>query len=390
MNLPLSGIRILDLTAALAGPAATQRLAEWGADVIKVEPPMGEMTRNYPVMNGYLAGETTVFLSLNRSKRSISLDLKTEEGRESLLELVDDADVFVHNYRPGVVGRLGLTGPELMARNGRLVYASVSGYGESGPDSRRPGQDLLLQAYAGTLFSSGSADDPPSPGPIFVADVLTSHHLAQGILVALIDRGRTGRGQMVSTTMLGAMLDAQAQELVTFLNLGIEPRRGRERRAHAFLNPPYSIFETADGWLAIAMADPLVLGDVLGSRLISDIGTWEGAAERADDVIGEVRRIMPTRTTSEWLPLLDAVNVWCGPVHTYAQLRELEQLRAADLLLEVPRPDGSGCFTAPANPVRLSAHPNLQVGAPPRLGGSDVVANGSLPVNWEGSEWQPE
>jgi len=367
VKLPLSGIRVVDLTIALAGPAATQRLAEWGAEVIKVEPPQGEFSRNAAVGNARIDGETTVFLSLNRSKRSVCIDLKDEASRPAFNELLRTADVLVHNFRPGVVNRLGLDSETVRAINARLITATVTGYGPTGPDAARPGQDLLLQAYAGTLFTVGADSDPPTPGPVFVADVITSHILAQGILLALIDRDRHGVVQDVEVSMLGAMLDAQAQELVTFLNCGMEPKRGLERRANAYLNPPYGVFRTSDGWIAIAMAEPKSLAAATGSNALAEIESWEAAAERKDFITRSTAEAMLTDSTAAWIERLDAVGVWCGPVHRYTDLVDHPQVVEGGYFMDIPLP-GGGQFRAPGGSLHLSQHQNLQITAPPRLG----------------------
>lgn len=367
MTGPLSGLRIVDLTAALAGPAATQRLGDWGADVIKVEHPVsGEWTRTRPIVNAWLDGETTVFLSLNRNKRSIGLDLKDDGDHEVLLRLVDEADVFVHNFRPGVVERLGLTPEVVCARNNRLIYAFVSGYGTRGPDARRPGQDLLLQAYAGVMFSVGKEGDQPQPGPVFAADVIASHLLAEGILAAVVEREQTGVGQVVEVSMLGGMLDAQLQELVTFLNLGIAPRRGPAPVGHAFLNPPYGTFQTRDGWIALALPSPAALGKAIGSERVAALATWEAAAENRELIFAEVERALPAETTKTWIERFDAHGVWCGPVHTYEDLPDVEQIEAEGYFADVPLP-GGGTFRCPDGAVRFSHHPRANHRPPPRL-----------------------
>jgi crotonobetainyl-CoA:carnitine CoA-transferase CaiB-like acyl-CoA transferase len=366
---PLAGLRVVDMTLALAGPACTQRLADWGADVVKVEPPgTGEWTRSHPIVNARLQGETTVFLSLNRNKRSIGIDAKSQRGRELVLRLAERADVFVHNFRMGVMERLGLTAPDILARNPRIIYASVNGYGERGPDSRRPGQDLLLQAYAGTMFSVGSQDDPPQPGPIFVADVLAGHMLVEAILAAIIERDRTGAGQEVNVSMLGAMLDAQLQELVTFLNCGLSPTKLRSGAGHAFLNPPYGVFRAADGWIAIAMAEPRALGEALGSAAVSGIETWEEAAQLRDLIRSEVQRLLPEATVRAWLDRFERAGVWAGPVHRYEDLADHPQIVQNGFISATPLAEG-GSFLAPDGAAQFSSHKHLGHRAPPPLSG---------------------
>jgi crotonobetainyl-CoA:carnitine CoA-transferase CaiB-like acyl-CoA transferase len=362
----LNGTRILDLTLALAGPAATQRLADWGADVIKIEPPGGEWSRSHPVRNAFVDGEATNYLCFNRNKRSIAIDLKRPEGRELLLHMAESADGLVHNFRPGVVERLGIAAEDVRARNPRLVYASVSGYGTRGPDSKRPGQDLLLQAYAGVMFSVGSKHDRPNAGPVFAADVIASHFLAEAILVALIERERTGEGQAIEVSMLGALLDSQMQELVTFLNLGLAPARPEVPAAHWIINPPYGVYQTADGWVAIAMSDPVALGEAIGSEAVTALGSWEAAAENGELIFNEVEKALPARTSAEWIEIFDRHGVWAGPVHRYEDLPGNEQIQAEGYFRAIPTARG-GSFLCPDGAIRFSAHESTEHRAPPRV-----------------------
>ena len=366
MGKALEGIRILDLTLALAGPAGTQRLADWGADVIKVEPPSGEWSRSHPVANAFVDGEATNFICFNRNKRSIAIDLKQAEGRDLLLRMAESADVLVHNFRPGVVERLGIGPDDVLARNSRLVYAYVCGYGSHGPDSKRPGQDLLLQAYAGLMFSVGSRHDRPNAGPVFAADVIASHFLAEAILVSLIERERTGEGQTIEVSMLAALLDSQMQELVTFLNCGIAPERPEVPTAHWIINPPYGVYQAADGWVALAMADPVALGEAIGSEAVEGLESWEEAAKNRELIFSEVEKALPTKTVAEWIGIFDSNGVWAGPVHRYEDLPGNPQVQAEEYFRPVPTARG-GSFLMPAGAIKFSAHPLEEHRAPPRV-----------------------
>jgi crotonobetainyl-CoA:carnitine CoA-transferase CaiB-like acyl-CoA transferase len=357
MSNALAGIRVLDLTLALAGPAGTQRLADWGADVIKVEPPAGEWSRSHPVANAYIDGDATNFICFNRNKRSIAIDLKNPKGVDLLLRMAEQADVFVHNFRPGVVERLGIGPDEVRARNPRLVYAYVCGYGTTGPRSQRPGQDLLLQAYSGVMFSVGAKHDRPNAGSVFAADVIASHFLVEAILAALIERGRSGEGQAIEVSMLGALLDSQMQELVTFLNCGIAPDRPEVPAAHWILNPPYGVYQARDGWLALAMANPVTLGEAIGSELVKSLATWEKAAKHRELVFQECEKALLARTVAEWIEIFDRHGVWAGPVHHYEDLPADPQIQAEGYFQPVPTAKG-GSFLMPDNAIKFSAHQN--------------------------------
>lgn len=362
----LDGVKVLDFTQALAGPAATQRLADWGADVVKVEPERhGEWTRSHPIANAYVGGHATTFLAFNRNKDSIAIDLKSDGGQSRVRELIQVADVVVHNFRPGVAERIGISANDVHTLNPRAVYAFVSGYGDKGPGVARPGQDLLLQAFSGSLFSVGARQDRPQASSIFAADVIASHYLTEGILLALWARQRTGAGDVVHVSMLGAMLETQAQELVTYLNTGIAPERGESPVAHALINPPYGLYEARDGWLAIAMAEPLALGRALDSDFITELATWEAMADHRDEVFAEVSKRIATGDRDAWIRKLDAEGVWAGPVHGYHDLVENEQVVANDYFVPVPLDQST--FLVPDNALRLSLAPQEPHRSPPSL-----------------------
>ncbi len=243
----LAGYRVLDCSIAMAGPFAAQRLGDLGADVIKVEPTTGEWQR-HAAAGGAAGNEINVsFLSLNRNKRSVALDLKAAEGKAALRELVAGADVFLQNYRPGVAARLGVDYESLRAINPSIVYVSISGYGEDGPYRDRPGQDLLLQAMSGAMYSAGRDGDEPSPAGQYLADAVTASTAFEGVLAALLHRERTGEGQLVTVNMLDALTTLQMQELSVFTIGGVPQERGEQPNAHVYIRAPYGVFETSDG-----------------------------------------------------------------------------------------------------------------------------------------------
>ncbi|WP_343739238.1 CoA transferase, partial [Achromobacter sp.] len=251
----LSGYKVLDCSIAMAGPFAAQRLGDLGADVIKIEPPTGEWQRHAPA-GGITGNKINVsFLSLNRNKRSLAIDLKSAGGKEIIQKLAAQADVFIQNYRPGVAGRLGVDYETLSALNPRLIYVSMSGFGEDGPYATRPGQDLLLQAMSGAMLSSGRAGEAPRAAGQYVVDAVTAYCAFEGVLAALLHRERTGEGQKVEVNMLDAITTIQMQELSVF-TVGHKPQvRSAEPHAHVYIRAPYGTFATTDGYLALAMPD---------------------------------------------------------------------------------------------------------------------------------------
>lgn len=327
-ELPLEGIRVVDFTIAMAGPLATQRLGDLGADVIKVESFGGDLTRVFRLCGVDVKGETTSYLALNRNKRAIALNLKCEEGREVIRRLVRNADVVLQNFRPGVADRLGIGYERLSEVNGRLVYVSISGYGEAGPLKSAPGQDLLVQSFSGMLYSAGAADSHPHPAPSYVVDTCASHLATAAVLAGLVKRSRTGRGLHARVSLLSAALEIQCQEVMTYLRTGELAPRGRAPYASVWLEPPYGVYRTADTWIALSQNDNRVIAESVGSsRMLELVETQpdRGKASRAqllewrDEMHAALQAALRARPTAEWIERLSARGVWCGAVLSYEQ-----------------------------------------------------------------------
>jgi crotonobetainyl-CoA:carnitine CoA-transferase CaiB-like acyl-CoA transferase len=365
---PLAGIRVLDGSQMLAGPLCGMRLGDLGADVLKIEPPgTGEWTRTHPFANAAVGGESTALLGLNRNKRSVTLNLKHERGRELFYELVRQSDVYIQNYRVGTAERLGVGYADLAAVNPRLVYCQISGYGEDGPYRDRPGQDLILQGYSGSMWSVGAANDPPVPGPLWAADAMTAYQAAIGVLAALRERDASGQGQKVSVDMWSVVMDSQAQEFTTYLNCGIQPERSAEPFAHAWCNPPYGSYPTKDGYLLLSQLPIDVLGEAMDHDGLRAITSWEEAHERRDEIRRIVAAITPTRTTAEWIAHLDTFKLWSGPVYTYADVAADPHVQARGMIETVQHPT-AGQLRMPGVPIRLSRTPGDIRLPPPLLG----------------------
>ncbi|MGC5223560.1 CaiB/BaiF CoA transferase family protein [Micromonospora sp. DT81.3] len=363
----LAGLRVLDATQMLAGPMAGMRLGDLGADVIKIEPPAsGEFNRTHGYAGVNLNGHMTTFLALNRNKRSLALDLKSADGKELFYDLVRESDVLIQNFRVGTVDRLGIDYDTLHAINPQLIYCSISGYGADGPGAGRPGQDLVMQGYSASMWFVGSAEDPPQPGGIPAIDAMTGHQAVIGILAALAARGRTGEGQHVEVDMLSVVLDAQIQELVTYLNTGLKPQRGAEPSAHAWIPAPYGVHRTSDGWLTMAMCPIDVLGHAIGSERLIGMSYEEGL-EHADEIYRILRPILTTRTTQEWIEHFDVFNIWTGPVYDYSDLETDAQVTARGLITEVVHPE-AGTIRTIKSPIRLSGETDSVDLPPPLLG----------------------
>lgn len=360
----LSGYRVLDCSIAMAGPFAALRLGDLGADVVKVEPPNGEWQRHVSA-GGARGNKVNVsFLSLNRNKRSLAIDLKSPDGKAVLLELVKTADVFLQNYRPGVAKRLGIDYESLSAINPRLVYVSISGYGEDGPYVNRPGQDLVLQGMSGAMLSAGRAGEPPTPAGQYLVDAVTAYTAFEGALAALLHRERTGEGQLVQVNMLDAITTLQMQELSVFTVAGKPQKRSAEPHAHVYIRAPYGAFSTSDGYIIVSFPPLKTFGEVIGEpsflQMNDETDTWT----RRDEIFAKTRERLKTKTSAEWLELLRAADIWCGPVYGYDDLVEDEQIKHNGTFVEYDHPT-EGRVKTPGFAIKFSKTPSIvERGAP--------------------------
>jgi crotonobetainyl-CoA:carnitine CoA-transferase CaiB-like acyl-CoA transferase len=368
-NTALAGIRVVDATQMLAGPLAGARLGDLGADVIKVEPPgTGEFNRTHGFDDIYVQGEMSTFLALNRNKRSLAVDLKTESGRRILRDVCRTADVFLQNFRYGTAERLGAGYEELHALNPRLVYCSISGYGPTGPYRDRPGQDLIVQGYSGSMFSVGQQSDHPLPGALWAADVMSGYQALIGVLAALQARHRNGEGQHVQVDMLSTVLDAQLQELVTYLNTGRQPERTAEFSAHPFIPAPYGVYKTKDGWLTLAMTDLPRLGEVLDDDYLRGLTDYKDGSTHRDEVYARIRNEFLVLPTSAWIKRCDEAGVWSGPVYTYEDLEKDPHIIETGMFVEQPH-RGTTTIRTVRPPILMSSTPPRITRGAPTLGG---------------------
>ncbi|MEU4452762.1 CoA transferase [Nocardioides sp. NPDC023903] len=360
----LEGYRVLDCSIAMAGPFAAQRLGDLGADVVKVEPVTGEWQR-HAAAGGAQGNQINVsFLSLNRNKRSLAVDLKADAGKQVLLRMVETADVFLQNYRPGVAERLGVDYATLSAINPRLVYVSMSGYGEDGPDVDQPGQDLLLQARSGAMLSTGRHGEPPQPAGQYLVDAVTASTAFEAVLAALLHRERTGEGQLVKVNMLDAITTLQMQELSVFVAGKVPQQRSAEPHAHVYIRAPYGTFKTADGFLALAMPDLPTLGKVIDEPAFAEMSSEVHGWSHRDEVHRRTADRLVLRTTAEWLDALGTAGIWCGPVQDYAALVEDPQIKHNGTFVDYDHPT-EGRVTTPGFPYAFSRTPaSIERGAP--------------------------
>ncbi len=356
-DLPLAGLLVLDLSQFLSGPSCTLRLGDLGARVIKIErPDGGDLTRKLYLSDTDLGGDSTLFHAINRGKESLALDLKNPSDLQSLLHLVQRADVVVQNFRPGVAERLGIGPTALRALNPRLVVAAITGWGAPGEWQDRPGQDLLAQARSGLMWLTGNAGDGPVPMGLAVADILAGAAAVQGILAALVRRGITGAGATVETSLLEALLDLQFEVLTTHLNDGGRlPQRSQKRGAHAYLAAPYGVYRARDGWLALAMTPLPRLGTLLDLEGHPDWNANEDAFTARDQLGDVIAARIAERSVADWLALLEPADIWCAEVLDWPRLMQSATFRALDMVHQVTRSDGVH-LSALRGPLRIDGH----------------------------------
>jgi crotonobetainyl-CoA:carnitine CoA-transferase CaiB-like acyl-CoA transferase len=334
--------------------------------VIKIERPgVGDLCRELYISNLELDGDSTLFHTINRNKQSFSADLKDPDALEKVRRLVAKADVLIQNFRPGLIHRIGLDYDSVKAINPEIVYGTVTGYGEAGPWRDKPGQDLLAQSLSGLAWLNGDRDQPPVPVGLAVADILAGAHLVQGILACLVRRGITGEGGLVETSLLESVLDFQFEVLTTHLNDGGKlPERAEVNNAHAYLGAPYGIYETADGFIAIAMGSVPRLGELLDLPALlayEDPKTWFTAR---DEIKALLAQHLKKQSTQHWLDILEPADVWCAEVFTWPRLLEHEGFKVLDMIQEVHRDDKVSLRTTRC-PIRIDgARLTSPIGAP--------------------------
>ena len=366
---PLEGIRILDLTRVLSGPYCTMLLGDLGAEVIKVERPgEGDDTRSFaPPFQG---DQAAYFLSINRNKKSITLDMKSEQGKEILWRLIDLSDVLVENFRPGAMERLGFGYEVVSDRRPAMIYCSISGFGDSGPQKDRAGYDVIVQGEAGIMDLTGPRDGPPHKVGTSIADLVSGLTAAQGILAALYAARIDGHGQRVHVSMYEAVAALLTFNASIYFATGNAPRRrGNE---HATI-VPYETFEASDGWINLGVAN-----DDIWRRFCAATGTAELATDRRfanapdrvrnrDALVPLIKTVIKQRSRDEWLNLLDDNGVPCGAIRTVAEVCDSEVLRARGMIAEMPHAS-AGNVKGIKSAIHMSETVLDTYAAPPKLG----------------------
>jgi crotonobetainyl-CoA:carnitine CoA-transferase CaiB-like acyl-CoA transferase len=366
MGGPLEGLVVADFSGLAQGPFATQMMGDMGAEIIKIEPPKGDWMRHWSMMNLFLNGEGASFLSFNRNKRSIALDLKHPRGKDVALRLIGASDVVVENFRPGVMERLGLGYETLAAQFPRVIYCASSGWGQTGPYVTRPGQDLLVQAVAGVGYMNGNADDPPMASAVGIADFTAGFHIVYGVLAALYGRERTGKGQRVDVSLLNSILNLHIQELSLYLNGAGLPMRSNSNIPSPYLGAPYGFYETKDGYIAVAMNPLNKLAALVGVPGYEDHPESQ-IMEGRDKVRANFAKAFIKKTTQEWLDILLPEDIWCSQVNDYAAVEQDPQIAENEMIVEWDHPK-AGKVRGIGQAVKFSATPGEITRHAPLLG----------------------
>ena len=381
---PLAGVRVLDLTGVVSGPFATMFLADQGADVIKIEPISGDITRRSRAPIDKTGEFSALFISSNRGKRSLAIDIKSSAGVEVLKKLVGQADVLVQNFRPGTMERLGFGYAALAKINPKLVYCSISGFGESGPEASRAGYDLIVQGESGVMDITGFPDGPPVKVGNSIADLVAGMAAAQGITLALLARARTGRGQKVEIGMLDVMAALLTYQAGLYWNAGGRP--GRRGNQHPSI-VPYEVFQARDAYLTLGVANNGLWEKTcraIGHPELTRDGRFDTEANRVthrDTLVPLLNDLFRARTADEWLAELEKAGVPAGKIKTVAEVCESPHLKARGMVVKLPHPK-AGSVTVMGVPIRLHSTPgSAETAAPPLLGEhTDEILTGLLRI----------
>lgn len=371
---PLEGLVVLEFCQFLAGPSAGLKLADLGARVIKIERPVkGEACRQLSIKDLFVDDSSLLFHTINRNKESFAADLKNPEDLVLVKKLIAKADIMTHNFRPGVMDKIGLTFADALIINPKIIYGTITGYGDKGPWANKPGQDLLLQSLSGLSWLSGRKSQGPVPFGLAVADLMCGNHFVQGILAALLKRAKTGKGVLVEVSLLESVLDVQFEAITSYLNDGGQlPERGDVKgSAHAFLSAPYGVYATQDGYISLAMGDLLFIGNVLGIDLKKYTGKdlWFSQRDEIREILAEK---LVTKTADYWLDLLQKEGIWCGKVLNYEELDDQSFVNELQLKQTVKNSDGETLITT-RSPIQLDGKILVSPKAAPKAGEDNLA-----------------
>ena len=371
---PLEGLVVLEFCQFLAGPSAGLKLADLGARVIKIERPVkGEACRQLSIKDLFVDDSSLLFHTINRNKESFAANLKNPEDLILVKKLIAKADIMTHNFRPGVMDKIGLTFDDVLNINPKIIYGTITGYGDKGPWANKPGQDLLLQSLSGLSWLSGRKSQEPVPFGLAVADLMCGNHFVQGILAALLKRAKTGKGVLVEVSLLESVLDVQFEAITSYLNDGgQQPQRSDVKgSAHAFLSAPYGVYQTQDGYISLAMGDLLFIGSVLeiDFQKYTDKRKW---FSQRDEIRAILTERLNTQTVDYWIELLQKEGIWCGKVLNYQELDSQPFVNELELKQTVQNSEGETLVTT-RSPIQLDGKILTSTKAAPKVGEDNLT-----------------
>lgn len=369
MEQALEGVKVLDFTHLLQGPFATQMLGDLGADVIKIERKgRGDGYRDWTFLNYKVGGaESPCFLAFNRNKRSLALDLKQPKAKEIIEKLVEDSDIVIENFRPGVMQKLGFDYKRLKQINPRIIYCSSTGYGQDGPYATRPGQDLLLQSLTGLTKVTGRADAPPTPLGTGIADQLGAYNIVYGLLSALYYREKTGKGQKIEVNLFQALITHQLQEFVLTLNSGQNFERPSSGIGHPGMGAPFGIYQTKDGYICISVNPISKLAEVLGDEGLNEYDDPQILYDQRDEVYFRIQASVIKENTAYWIEEMLKRDMWVSEVNDYLEVAKNPQALHLEAFTSFHHPEAGEVKTVNI-PVKFSETPGHISKYPPRVG----------------------
>lgn len=368
-NKPLEGTLVIDFSQYLSAPSASLRLADLGARVIKIEQAeTGDRCRGLFFSNLVMNGESSMFHAINRNKESYQADLKIHDEREKVYKLIKQADVLIHNFRPGVVDRLGIDIETIKSINPHIVYAELSGYGKEGIWKDKPGLDLLLQSISGVTQLNGNDGAGPVPIGLAVVDILSGAHLCQGILACLYRKNTKGIGGHVEVNMLESALEYQFESVTAFFRDGGEPTiRPKSNSAHAYLGAPYGVYPTKNGFIALAMGQIPFLGELLACPELTNYPEPASWFTQRDEIKAILANHLSTKVTQDWLNVLEPADIWCAEVIDWRTLFDTEAFKILKMIQEVNMSDGYK-FQTTRCPIQINGEWLTSEVGTPKLG----------------------
>jgi len=369
MKQALAGLKVIDFSQLLQGPYATQMLGDLGADVIKIERyGSGDIYRGMTFFNKWIAeDESPCFMAWNRNKRSIAIDMKKEEGKKIILQLIEQADIVVENFRPGVMERLGYGYAALKKINPKIIYCSASGWGNDGPYLKRPGQDLLVQSVSGAIMTSGKKSDGPVALGTALCDQVNAFNCVYAILAALYFREKTGIGQEIQTNLLSSAIAFQMQDYFTIQNLGVQFERPESGIGHPGNPAPFGTYKTKDGYLAIAMNPFDTLVEALGEPSLLVYNDKQILFDKRDEIYYRIQAVTITKTTEEWLTIMLGYDLWVAQVNNQSAVASDPQVIHNNTFVNIHHPK-AGNLKVTNIPFTMSETPGAITRPSPMIG----------------------